>query len=122
MSKIPPSQQAFTPIDRSALPNDVEALKDMVCSLQDMVCTLMERINQLEEKYLKLARLLFGQQSEKLSTVKQSPAIPFDPLAHDSLPDERPETPPQADTEFKKKQKKEGHVLTTKGAMLFPPT
>lgn len=78
----------------------------MVCTLQDTVLTLMERINQLEEKYLKLARLHFGQQSEKLSTVKQSTIRPFDLLAHDSLTDEESELPPQTDADLKKKRKK----------------
>jgi hypothetical protein len=106
LSKISRSQHAFTPIDRAALPDDVEALKEMVCTLQDTVLTLMERINRLEEKYLKLARLHFGQQSEKLSMVKQSATIPFDSLADDTVADKGSETPSQPDTDLKKKRKK----------------
>lgn len=104
LSKISPSQNAFKPIDRSALPDDVETLKEMVCTLQGTILTLMERINQLEEKYLKLARLHFGQQSEKLSTTKHS--ILYDSLSDDSLTDEKSETSPQTDADLKKKRKK----------------
>jgi hypothetical protein len=67
------------PVNRSTLPNDVEALKDIIEQQAAMIATLTGRVNQLEERYDKLARLHFGQSSEKLSTLKTPPEAPSTP-------------------------------------------
>lgn len=91
LSKHTNTAPPFPVIDRSTLPNDVEVLKDMVCDFATIIekqnqtiAILMERITRLEEKYLKLARLHFGQSSEKFSTIKANLQIPSDPLANDA--------------------------------------
>ena len=91
MSKSAPT---YSFIDRSTLPTDVEALKDRLCEYADVIerhvgeiAALTERVNQQDERYLKLARLHFGQSSEKLSTVRENNPHPSDPLA-ENVPNE----------------------------------
>jgi transposase len=67
-----------TPFNRSTLPNDVEALKDIIEQQASLISALTARVNQLEERYDKLARLHFGQSSEKVSTLNIAPEVPPD--------------------------------------------
>ena len=85
-------------IDRSTLPDDVDALKDMVCEYASKVAALIERVEQLEERYFKLARLHFGQSSEKLSTVREENTSPSDPLSENLLDESLITTDPAIDT------------------------
>jgi transposase len=85
-------------IDRSTLPDDVNALKDMVCEYASKVAALIERVEQLEERYFKLARLHFGQSSEKLSTVREENTSPSDPLSENLLDESLITTDPAIDT------------------------
>lgn len=109
-----PHQSIF---DRSTLPNDVEALKDLVCDL-------MERLNRLEERYLTLARLHFGQSSEKLSTIEANFHISFDPLTN-TVTEEKEcsskKSPEQATMDTSStQQRKTGSRVNHKGRNGFP--
>ena len=104
--------------DRSTLPDDGEALKDLVCSL-------MERISRLEEKYLTLARLHFGQSSEKRSAIEANPQTPVDPLVQDdSAKEEKTSHDPSAqtptDASVTKQRKEKGSRVNHKGRNGFP--
>ena len=117
-------------VDRSTLPNDVDILKDRVCdyarvierqtrTIGDQTKTiksqskiiadqavainaLTARVNQLEERYDKLARLHFGQKSEKQSTLKSTPETSATfmsvLLAQSNAPDRQGETENKANT------------------------
>lgn len=84
----------------------------------------MERMNRLEERYLTLARLHFGQSSEKLSTIEANSHISFDPLTN-TVTEEKEcsskETPKQATTDTSStKQRKTGSRVNHKGRNGFP--
>jgi len=133
VSKSQDSYPLIVTVDRSALPNDVDALKDLVCDYARIIerqaktiadqakiiadqtvaiTALTARVNQLEERYDKLARLHFGQKSEKQSTLNTTSELPSDPLA-DVTSDEQ-KTVNVADTkgnavEKKEKKSRENH-------------
>ena len=123
------NQNTFSPflpvVDRSTLPSDIDVLKDMVCEyaaviegqtviIKDQmvaISSLTERVNQLDERYLKLARLHFGQSSEKLSTVREKTLPPSDPLA-ESPSNESPTAANAVNTNVTDPKKKQKNRVT----------
>lgn len=88
------------------------------------IATLMERLTRLEEKYLKLARLHFGQSSEKFSTIKADLQNLSDPLANDAPAGETPPSKEESSSleiNLKKKTRKTGPRFNHKGRNVFPP-
>jgi hypothetical protein len=123
VSKNQSSYPLTVTIDRSILPSAIETLKDMVCDYARIIehqartigeqtktiadqavaiNVLTARVNQLEERYDKLARLHFGQSSEKQSTLKSTPETSFTStralLTEPNAPDRQGEMENQANT------------------------
>jgi transposase len=70
-------------IDLEKLPDDVGALKHIIVSQAAHISTLETRLTRLEQSYAKIARLHFGQSSEKMSTLKTPPEESDAPLSEE---------------------------------------
>jgi transposase len=81
----------------------------------------MERMNRLEERYLTLARLHFGQSSEKLSTIEANSHISFDPLTNTVTEEKECSSKEQTTTDTSStQQRKTGSRVNHKGRNGFP--